>query len=448
MMPMNVPPPPPPPLPAGTSEASASIVLDFQQALDLLSVNDSFAQAEQVVAAHENLEALRAQISQVSRQNFILERELGEIDQKIGLLIQNRITAQEVVNSSASLTNAATTRDVLAISRTYYENLLFLLQSQPHYLSVLIRLCDVKQAASLVQTVIFDLFGDQYDPRQERLLLSMFTHLLRSEFDACIDMGSFLRANSCTTQMLSAYARRGHGTTILRNTLADNLQAICSRKDFNLEINPLKVYQDYVQDTETKTGQKCTLPPCETAEQASQLPEIAAICAARLSQLLQCCSELLTRIVDGVESIPYGMRYIAKQLLTLGKVRFPDAGRKELDSLVGGTANLFFILPAFVCSVSESLFFGSSGYIYLRYFNPVIVTPDGLGFIRDKPSKIMRRNLILIAKVLQNLSNGLLFGEKEEFMVQCNGFIQANASRLSEYWKDLVKVDLDHELGV
>jgi hypothetical protein len=64
------------------------------------------------------------------------------------------------------------------------------------------------------------------------------------------------------------------------------------------------------------------------------------------------------------------------------------------------------------------------GYIYLRFFNPVIVTPDAMNIITTKPNRIQRRNLILVAKVLQNLSNGLLFGDKEVYMKVLNQYIQ------------------------
>ena len=68
------------------------------------------------------------------------------------------------------------------------------------------------------------------------------------------------------------------------------------------------------------------------------------------------------------------------------------------------------------------------GYIYLRFFNPVIVTPDAMNIIATKPNRIQRRNLILVAKVLQNLSNGLLFGDKEIYMKVLNQYIQGMCS--------------------
>jgi hypothetical protein len=120
---------------------------------------------------------------------------------------------------------------------------------------------------------------------------------------------------------------------------------------------------------------------------------------------------------------------------------------------MGGVCTFLFLA---ICLQVGSLM---GGYIYLRFFNPVIVTPDALNFI-SKPSRVMRRNLILVrtvcttsvscsvsshfnarlcmlaevrnkvwlvcarafllhiqvAKVLQTLSNGLLFGDKEQFM--------------------------------
>lgn len=118
-------------------------------------------------------------------------------------------------------------------------------------------------------------------------------------------MGSFLRANTCITQMLSAYARRGHGLTILKNTLAAPLQHICAQKELNLEIDPLKVLSQYQAEYETQHGKKCALPACETGQAAMQVPEVAVIVQTRLQQLLEICETLLHRIIDGVDSVPY-----------------------------------------------------------------------------------------------------------------------------------------------
>jgi Ras GTPase-activating-like protein IQGAP2/3 len=128
--------------------------------------------------------------------------------------------------------------------------------------------------------------------------------------------------------------------------------------------------------------------------------------------------------MDGVENIPYGVRWTCKQLGELSKKRFPDSDRYQIGSLIGG-------------------------YVYLRFFNPVIATPDSVNFISVKPSKTMRRNLVLIAKVLQNLSNGILFGDKEQYMKPLNKFIQERMDSLQDYFDRLTAVDdLDDTVAV
>jgi hypothetical protein len=49
--------------------------------------------------AQEELEVARArgELSRLMRQNDTLEQELEEMDKKIGLLVQNRISVQDVI---------------------------------------------------------------------------------------------------------------------------------------------------------------------------------------------------------------------------------------------------------------------------------------------------------------------------------------------------------------
>ncbi len=55
-----------------------------------------------------------------------------------------------------------------------YGNLFFLLQSEPHYIASLCRLVKISEIDTLLQTVMFTLYGNQYESREENLLLTMF----------------------------------------------------------------------------------------------------------------------------------------------------------------------------------------------------------------------------------------------------------------------------------
>jgi Ras GTPase-activating-like protein IQGAP2/3 len=55
-----------------------------------------------------------------------------------------------------------------------YGNLMFLLQSEPRHIAHLCRLVTMSEIDSLLQTVMFTIYGNQYESREEHLLLTMF----------------------------------------------------------------------------------------------------------------------------------------------------------------------------------------------------------------------------------------------------------------------------------
>lgn len=49
----------------------------------------------------------------------------------------------------------------------------------------------------------------------------------------------------------------------------------------------------------------------------------------------------------------------------------------------------------------------------------------------------MRRGLLLIAKVIQNLANNVLFGAKEPFMFPLNDFLTQNIYRVTTFLREI-----------
>ena len=56
-----------------------------------------------------------------------------------------------------------------------------------------------------------------------------------------------------------------------------------------------------------------------------------------------------------------------------------------------------------------------------------------LSFAESDISSVARRNLVLVSKVLQNLSNNVLFGNKEQFLSPLNAFLEGNKNVMNEY---------------
>lgn len=55
-----------------------------------------------------------------------------------------------------------------------YGNLFYLLQSEPRHIASLCRLVRLSEIDTLLETVMFALYGNQYESREEHLLLTMF----------------------------------------------------------------------------------------------------------------------------------------------------------------------------------------------------------------------------------------------------------------------------------
>jgi len=79
------------------------------------------------------------------------------------------------------------------------------------------------------------------------------------------------------------------------------------------------------------------------------------------------------------------------------------------------------------------------GFIFLRFFCPAISSPEAYGILEEPPTPQARRLLILITKVLQNLSNDVEFGSKEPYMAKMNDFIQSNRQKLVTFYEKLIK---------
>lgn len=202
-----------------------------------------------------------------------------------------------------------------------YSNLFFLLQSEPRHIAALCRLVSLAEIDTLLQTVMFTLYGNQYESREEHLLLTMFQSVLSSQFETATEFGSLLRANTPVSRMMTTYTRRGPGQSYLKSVLAERINSLIEHKDLNLEINPVKVYEQMVIQIEEETGSlPPNLPRGVAPEVAAANSDVQAIIAPRLTMLMEIANSFLVTIIESMESVPYGIRWICKQIRSLTRV--------------------------------------------------------------------------------------------------------------------------------
>lgn len=268
---------------------------------------------------------------------------------------------------------------------------------------------------SLLQTVMFTIYGNQYESREEHLLLTMFQSVLTYQFDHTPEYSSLLRANTPVSRMMTTYTRRGPGQSYLKVVLQDRINRLIEHEDVDLEINPLKVYQSMCEDIELRTGSlPANLPKGVTAEQAAENPQVQQIIAARVPQLIAIASSFLDTVITGLSETPYGIRWICKQIRSLSKRKYPDANDQTVCTLIGG-------------------------FFFLRFINPAIVTPRSYMLIDKSPADNPRKTLTYVAKLLQNLANKPSYA-KEPYMIKCQPFIQQNKERVNKFMLDLCEV--------
>lgn len=76
-------------------------------------------------------------------------------------------------------------------------------------------------------------------------------------------------------------------------------------------------------------------------------------------------------------------------------------------------------------------------FVFLRFFCPAIVAPEAEGLVSVAPTKEMRRGLLLIAKIIQNLANNILFGTKEPYMFALNPFLVQNIHLVTGFLREI-----------
>ncbi|GCB74694.1 hypothetical protein scyTo_0003785 [Scyliorhinus torazame] len=311
----------------------------------------------------EELEVTRMREEVVTkiRSNQQLEKDLNLMDIKIGLLVKNRITLQDVISHSKKMDKKNKGQAVEVISGDKqglkslskenrkkleaYQHLFYLLQTNPTYLAKLIFQMPQNKSTKFMDTVIFSLYNYASNQREECLLLKLFKTALEEEINK--------------------------------------------------------------------------LPYDVTTEQALSHEEVKTKLETCMHNLQAVTDKVLTSISTSLDTIPYGMRYIAKVLKNSLHEKFPDSTEDELLKIVG---NL----------------------LYYRYMNPAIVAPDGFDIIDMTAGGQLhpdqRRNLGSVAKVLQHAASNKLFEGENAQLSSMNTYLSQTYQKFRSFFQSACDV--------
>ncbi|XP_045901398.1 ras GTPase-activating-like protein IQGAP3 isoform X2 [Micropterus dolomieu] len=373
---------------------------------------------------------LREEVVRSIRFNRQLEADLDLMDLKIGLLVRNRATLQEVVSHCKKLTkknkeqlsdmmDGERSKGLKALSRERrerleaYQHLFYLLQTQPLYLAQLIFLMPQSRSTSFMEMLVFSLFNYGSDRREAFLLLQLFTEALRYEIRLKVEQPQeVVTGNPTIIKMLVNFYRNARGQNTLRESLGPALQDVLLDRTLSIRTDPVEVYKTWINQTETQTGHKSSLPYEVSPAEALSHPEVQRRIDIAIINLRNLTDRVLKAITSNLHKLPYGLRYTAKVLRDSLKVKFPEASEDELYKIVG---NL----------------------VYYRYMNPAVVAPDGFDVVdRSAGSALQpeqRHILGSIARMLQHAAANKHFHGDGYHVKDLNQYISQTHSKFRKF---------------
>ncbi|KAG0237507.1 hypothetical protein BGW42_000717 [Actinomortierella wolfii] len=385
------------------------------------------------------LENLRQMVVRRIRENSQADAQLNELDIKIALLVQNHITLDEVLKTTSSLTKKKAQRrmsmPVSATSNPFtlksldresrdrlvlYQQLFYLLQTQPIYFSKLFFMMSktglfTDRVKKQIESVVLTMYGYAQNSREEYLLLKLFKQSIFDEVDQVLNVSDFMRGNFMFVKMVMIYVRGAKERRYLRDLLGPLVRQVLEDDFLDLESDPLMIYKASINNEELRTGRPSARPLQVNHSDALADPETRTTFIRHLQELRTRTETFLDAILDSLPRMPYGIRYIAKEVGNALRAKFPHEPEENITKAVGHL-------------------------IYYRYLNPAIVAPEGFDVIEGVVSPMQRKNLAEISKMLNQISVGKMFADDNVCLQPLNEYVSYASKKFAKYFTRVADV--------
>ncbi|KAJ6532260.1 hypothetical protein DFH09DRAFT_1370329 [Mycena vulgaris] len=258
-----------------------------------------------------------------------------------------------------------------------------------HRLSELVKGTDMVLVMAICETcppaeveIMISVMLNLFDTRGS--LMTLLKHMIDREVAHTDSEAALFRSNSTCTRFLSAFAKV-HGYAYLRSLIIPLIKSMAS------------------------------VPPGHGYELDPEKPDVGEAKAAQnLENVKFVAASFLEIITSSIPALPPMFREICAHISRVVSRVWPEAK-----------------------------FSAMGAFIFLRFISPAIVAPETIDIelpkdLSKEEHMVIRRGLMVIAKIIQNLANNLFFG-KEKHMVPLNTFLQANIASVTRFLSELNK---------
>lgn len=383
-------------------------------------------------------ECLRKNVVQQVRQNEIVEQYIDQLDIKIALLVKNKITLDEVVKHQKNygghpgnlLVNTSMASgnqfDLKALNKNsrkkleLYQQLFFNLQTQSQYLARLFKRIREQGTAEKdcrrIETLMMVLFGYAQKRREEYYLLKLIARSAKEEIDSAESITEYLRGNYFWTKILANYMRSPRDRKFLRELLGPLIQVnIIEDPALDLESDPMQIYCSAINNEELRTGRPSHRSFNIPREQAIKDSETRDLFIAHLRDLREVVDEFLVGLESLVHKMPYGVRFVCQQIFQNLCEKFSNEPQEFLLHVVGS-------------------------WLWRFYLQPALKVPETMGVVEKQLTPLQKRNLSEVAKVLNQVSSGRLFGGENIYLQPLNAYVGDAIKRIKSILTEIISV--------
>ncbi|XP_066055929.1 rasGAP-activating-like protein 1 [Chamaea fasciata] len=245
-----------------------------------------------------------------------------------------------------------------------------------------------------VATKLVKIFSDQ------GLAVPLLDFLTTRELARTSDPNTLFRSNSLASKSMEQFMKVV-GLPYLHEVLKPVVNRIFEEKKY-VELDPSKM--------ELSRGRRISFKGSLLEAQVQE---------SSLELLKGYLGDIVDAIVGSVDKCPLPMRVAFKQLRRRVEERFPLAQHEDVR------------------------YFSISGFLFLRFFAPAVLTPKLFGLREQHAEPCTGRTLLLLAKALQTIGNlGLQLGQgKEPWMAPLNAVLLPSVTRVRAFLDALVAVE-------